>query len=119
MRDGRQIARGFPSGLRADVDVVVAALPEPQHVLSTRTQTLSVQGEAVELPGRVYNPELSDRAIAALSETQRLIAGCVYARHHDGYVRQAACESIVAAANRGLCRTSSSCSVNTSWRSPA
>ena len=71
-------------------------MPEPEQAVGARSQRLSVQGEDVEIPGRIYSPELSSDVVRSLSEVQRLIAACVYSRHHDGYVRQSSCAEILA-----------------------
>jgi hypothetical protein len=91
----KQIVRGFPVALRDDVDVVTAVLPEPTHVLEARAQRVSVQGEEVEIAARIYDPDPVGSAIERLNDVQRLIAACVYSRHHDGYVRQSACGAIL------------------------
>ena len=90
--------RDFPSALRDQVDVVAGIMPEPERVIGARAQRVSVQGEDVEIPDRIYSPELSSDVVRSLSEIQRLIAACVYSRHHDGYVRQSSCAAIVASA---------------------
>ena len=92
-----QIVSGFPVELRADAEAVAGILPEPQHVLGERAQRVTVQAQEIELPARIYNPELSDQTLRRLSPTQKLVAGCIYSRHNDGYVRQASCEALLPA----------------------
>lgn len=65
--------------------------------MTARAQRLVVQGEEIELPARIYNPELSSHVTGRLSPVQRLIAACAYSRHHDGYVRQASCAALLPA----------------------
>lgn len=49
----------------------------------------------ISFPYRIYNSEIARASQARLSPTQQLVAGCIYSRHHDGHVRQRACELIV------------------------
>lgn len=97
MSDIQQIVSGFPLEHRADAEAVAHVLPEPRHVLTARAQRVVVQGQEVELPARIYHPELSGHAMRRLSPIQRLIATCVYSRHNDGYVRQASCAAVLPA----------------------
>lgn len=98
VEDAKQIVRGFPVALRADAGAVASILPEPKHVLTARAQRLSVQGEEVEIAARIYNPEPSGSTVQRLSAAQRLIAACIYTRHHDGHVRESACAVLLPSA---------------------
>jgi hypothetical protein len=93
----------FPKRLRADAATVVAVMPRPpSRLLSAFLSTVdavtgrrfldlsdeftvTVAGEPVTIPQRIYNPE---QVGARLTETQALILHCLYSRHHDGFVRQ-------------------------------
>lgn len=97
MPNTQQIVAGFPRELRAEAEAVAGRLPEPRHVLTPRTQRVLVQGEDVELPARIYNPELHRDAMQVLTSVQRLVTACIYSRHHDGYVRQASCAALLPA----------------------
>ena len=95
VEDAEQTVRGFPTELRDDVNAVADVLPQPKHVMTAHAERVSVQGEAVEIPYRIYNPEPPAGAVKSLSELQRLIVACICSRHHDGYVRESACAAIV------------------------
>ena len=92
------VVRGFPAALRADVERVVDLLPQPWRCLGADAHRVVVQGEASEIPVRIYTPEPPDLAARRRSAVQRLIAGCVHSRNSDGYVRQAACARILPSA---------------------
>jgi hypothetical protein len=92
------IVSGFPTRVREDAQVLADALPDAQHVMTARAQPVLVEEEEVNIPGRIYNPELSARSIRSLSNLQRLIGACAYSRHHDGYVRESSCAAITASA---------------------
>lgn len=96
--DARVLLHGFPMELRQDVTAVADAVARPDFVMAARGERVSVQGEEVVIPYRVYNPELSGSAIGTMSDRQRLIAGCIYSRHCDGHLRERSCARIVASA---------------------
>jgi len=98
VKDASQLARGFPAVLYRDIEAVVAILPEPRHVHTARGQLVSVAGEDLELPSRIYNDPLPVDVIGDLGGVAELITGCVYSRHHDGYVRESACVTILSSA---------------------
>ena len=58
---------------------------------------LSLDGEPLHIPYRHYLPEPGHAAIATLSPTQRVALACIYTRHYNGYVREAALRTIVRA----------------------
>jgi len=93
-RDAPAIAAGFPAGLRQDAEAVARRLPASEHPAIGCFSAI-VDDEAVYIPYRIYNPELSGAELTALTPTQQLIARCVYTRHHDGHVRQRCCEQII------------------------
>jgi hypothetical protein len=45
-------------------------------------------GEDIRIPCRIYSSEPDGRSAGALSDAQRVILSCLYARHHDGFVRE-------------------------------
>jgi hypothetical protein len=51
--------------------------------------TLVASGQAIEVPYRIYNEQLSARDWDAATSVERTVLGCFYSRHHDGHVRQA------------------------------
>jgi hypothetical protein len=60
-------------------------MPAASHGL-IGTFTVTIDGEPVTIPDRVYNSE--PRHPERLTDLQRRILHCVYSRHHDGFVRQ-------------------------------
>jgi hypothetical protein len=91
--DTPSLAMGFPRALGDDV---AAVQPVIRGTIDLRGRVeATVSGEQVAFAHRLYNPEPSGERVAALTSTQRLIAHCVYSRHHDGHVRQRHCEQIV------------------------
>lgn len=94
----QEVVRGFPAALRADAETVVELLPRPWRCLGADAHRVVVQGEALEIPVRIYTPDPPILAARRRSVVQRLIAGCVDSRNSDGYVRQAACAHILPSA---------------------
>jgi hypothetical protein len=92
------LVEGFPGELHDDVRAVADVMDPPRHVMSAGGERVSVQGETVTIPYRIHNPELPDGSLRRLTERRRLIAGCVYSRHNDGHVREAACAQITESA---------------------
>jgi len=92
-RERAALAAAFPADLRADVITVVDAMP-PGQFAAAKPFTLSIDGEVVAIPERIYNAPLPDSAVERLSVSQQSIAHCLYSRHHSGYVRQASIERV-------------------------
>jgi len=76
----------FPARLKLDAAAVLAVLP-PTAYEPRGSFTVTIAGESVTIPERIYNSE--PRLARSLTEAQQLILNCVYSRHHDGFVRQA------------------------------
>ena len=85
--EGMWVVDTVPSPLRAD-GVVVGSLMPPSPLEPARPFVVSVDGEVLTIPYRIYGPELGADGVAALSETQRTLVHCLYTRHHDGRIRQ-------------------------------
>ncbi|MEU5875004.1 hypothetical protein AB0A73_26005 [Glycomyces sp. NPDC047369] len=77
----------FPARMSGNVQRVVSIIPGAQYP-PTGTFAVAVQGETVSIPYRIYSEELDPSLERALTGAQRVIARCLYSRHHDGYVRQ-------------------------------
>lgn len=60
-----------------------------------RSFAVRVEGEDVEIPYRIYNPEPPRRRTDALVGTRRDVLASLYTRHHDGHVRQRQLRRIV------------------------
>lgn len=88
-----QVTAGVADSLPA------AVLPPTGSVTASRARTwrgLIVDGEPVEIPYRIYNPE-PPRRVGGLSQTGELIAAAIYTRHHDGRIRQRHLGTLLAA----------------------
>ena len=78
-------------------------MPPPDYSLigsiersnSREWPAVTVSGESVTIPYRIYNPVV--REDAALSSEGRLALACLYSRHNDGRVRQGQVSRILAA----------------------
>jgi hypothetical protein len=76
----------FPRGLRAEAVSVAAALPHAPLEPAGQFD-VNVAGERLTIPYRIYQDSLPDQ-YESWSATQRLVADCLYTRHHDGWVRE-------------------------------
>jgi hypothetical protein len=92
--EGSWVMDAVPYAQRDD-GVVVGALMPPSPLKPAGPFVVSVEGEILTIPYRIYGPELSAGDLAALSETQRTVMHCLYTRHHDGRVRQRHLRSII------------------------
>lgn len=87
----------FPASLGPAVRAVETRLPPADHesqgfVHETnhgRLPAPSVGGEMLMIPARIYNPCPRD-GLRASGPVEATLLACIYSRHHDGYVRQAA-----------------------------
>jgi hypothetical protein len=77
----------FPARMGCDVRRVVEIVPDARYP-PTEPFDVAVQYETVSIPRRIYSGELDPALERSLTGTQRVIAHCLYSRHHDGYVRQ-------------------------------
>jgi len=77
----------FPASMSSSVRRVVSIVPGAQYP-PTGTFEVAVQDESVSIPYRIYSEELDPSLERSLTGAQRVIARCLYSRHHDGYVRQ-------------------------------
>ena len=91
------VAAAFPASVRQCVPAVLEILP-PTRLMPVSSFTVSVRGEPVTIPYRLYNDEPDSEVQQALSPDQRAILHCLYTRHHDGRIRhrhvERACESL-------------------------
>ena len=63
----------------------MAVMPTAAFRLA-RGFSVTIDGETVTIPDRIYNEEPRDST--ALTERQCDVLGCLYTRHNDGFVRQ-------------------------------
>jgi hypothetical protein len=90
--------QAFPAGLADDVRAVEAILPGPDRYRGTPERggfTVSVAGERVSIPQRVYNFEPGWFRRRRLTDRQRTVLACLYTRHHIGYVRERRLEQVI------------------------
>lgn len=79
----------FLTVLAADVNAVLKALPMPRTAPTRETiGAITLGGEPLQIPARIYCDEALSEIIASLTETQQRVLHCLYTRHHDGFVRQ-------------------------------
>jgi hypothetical protein len=74
------------------------SLPPAGSVTETHSRSwpgLTVDGEPVVIPYRIYNPELPRPG--GMNGTAELVAAALYTRHHDGRVRQRHLGTLLAA----------------------
>ena len=90
------LQRALPASRRHLLERIV--LPAPGHRTPLRSVNstdarrpcppLTVAGEVVEIPARMYYQEPDPKLVEALGPTERVGLACLYTRSHDGYVRQ-------------------------------
>jgi hypothetical protein len=79
------LAKAFPMKIQTDAYIAISALPENPYWFNTFT--LTVDGEVVSIPRRVYhNISLVQRK--GLDNVQRELIDCILTRHCDGFQRQ-------------------------------
>jgi hypothetical protein len=84
-----RVAGAFPATYAHDVAAVVAMLsPVNQAPTPHDIAAIALRGEAVRIPARIYFPEPSPEKFDLLTEREKLVARCLFTRHHDGVVRE-------------------------------
>jgi len=78
----------FPKRYEQDVRVVKACLPFSWTRLSSGSIEVKLEQEHIQIPMRVYVPEVAPERIEQLTLTQQTVLYCLYTRHHDGHVRE-------------------------------
>ncbi len=77
----------FPGRLVEAAETAIAGIPAALHPPS-RGFAVTIFGERVVIPYRIYNPEVWPKVETEPSSVEALISHCIYTRHHDGFVRQ-------------------------------
>jgi hypothetical protein len=86
------LKNAFPAFLRDDALEVISVLPQPS--LDTKTFSVSVGGETMSIPYRIYHdPALIDAT--HLTARQRELLNCLLTRHHNGFIRERHLPSIL------------------------
>ncbi|WP_410502211.1 hypothetical protein RIF24_00965 [Exiguobacterium acetylicum] len=78
----------FPKRYEQDVRVVKACLPFAWTRLAPGAIEVKLEQEPIQIPMRVYVPEVAPERIEQLTPIQQTILYCLYTRHHDGHVRE-------------------------------
>ena len=86
-RTKAELANAFPLAIRQDALVAISALSENRFSSRWQTFSLHLGHELLALPQRIYYvpPVLQTLRLNTL---QMEILGCLFTRHHDGFVRQ-------------------------------
>ena len=92
----------FPLALKDDAEAVAIRLTSTSGLVPPSTFTVTVAGESVSIPSRVYFDEVALRA--GYSALHLAILDCLQTRHHNGFVRERAVHRIL--------------DLNTSWSTP-
>jgi len=87
-RTTERILVAFPSRLAGYVRAVLQVIPKAEHEPTDDGIDVTVEGERVLIPYRVYFPEPPDKVVAKLQPLQRLLLAAMFTRHHDGFVRE-------------------------------
>ena len=96
-----RIVGAFPRSLTSDVEKVLDAIPVAKHAPSSDDIGLiTLEGESLNIPFRIYFPEPNQISLVLLTKLQRAILTCLYTRHHDGRVREKYLREIIGAEER-------------------
>lgn len=94
-----RIHAAFPISIATDVDIALGYVPEKlivgtSNLSSDDIEEISVFGELVHIPSRVYSIEpmsqLRGNDLACLP-----VLSCIYTRHHNGFIRQKYLQNII------------------------
>lgn len=88
------LTAAFPAALSADVTRALAVVQPHRLPPSTVHRCVSVDGERLTIPYRVYYDPPAPKSLAELSPIQRLVLNCLYSRHNDGWYRQENLEAL-------------------------
>jgi hypothetical protein len=84
-----RVMQAFPVACGPDVANVLSVLQRGSHLPSANDIGPVVVGpDSLRIPARIYLPEPDPVDLRVLTESQRLIAHCLFTRHHDGHVRE-------------------------------
>lgn len=92
---GPSLSDAFPVSARADAEIALRVLPEPELPARFDDPPVTLNGETVWIPSRIYNPEPADLVLEGLTPQRRLFVHCVLSRHSDGFVRQRHASAVV------------------------
>ena len=87
--DVTKVVSAFPQYLADEAARIAHLIPDGQFPPKEDTiGPITVGGNELRIPWRIYSPELSAASINGLKVRERLMMCCWYTRHHDGLVRQ-------------------------------
>ena len=79
-----KISNAFPKNIHKDVEQVIILLSNKKFdVHSEVNQEVIVNGEKLNIPGRIYFEDIGEEEESALSELQRVILNCLYLSNHN------------------------------------
>lgn len=82
------LTSAFPTQLIPDFSHLTSLLAGPSGFEISHSFVVTCDGETIKIPGRIYQPALSESQFSALRPMEQAIAACWLTRHHDGYVRE-------------------------------
>jgi hypothetical protein len=85
----QRLIRAFPSGVRGEAEHTASELATAGATLSPYSFEVVVNRDRVAIPERLYAD------VPALSERGGPIAACLMTRHHSGFIRQQALETVL------------------------
>lgn len=104
MLEPRTISRlrpAFPSSLAAEVDAALALVsPCPIEPSDDDIGPVLVAGEALHIPSRIFSPEPRIDAQDSVTETAKMVLGCLYTRHSGGRIREKHLRTIISSSEQ-------------------
>ena len=99
------LARAFPPNLEPSIAEALDRLPQADlpsngsisSAWSGDWPLIAVEGERVRIPQRIYHP-VPPKRLAPEGSKAGLAIDCLYTRHNDGFIRQAALRRVLTAA---------------------
>jgi len=90
------IEQAFPSKISEEVKFIFEKLSITTIHKTSTFFKVTVEGEELKIPYRIYYNETSLANLNDLTQVQQDIVNCIYSRHHDGFVRQKCISKIIA-----------------------
>jgi hypothetical protein len=88
MDEGLPLTSAFPAAIHDDVAILLSVMPSEPRPTPQAIGPITVFGEPLHIPARIYPLEMNEASLSALTRTQQRVLHCLYTRHHDGFVRQ-------------------------------
>jgi len=87
-KDIKIMLGAFPTELESDIESIFTLVKLKTELYTNSIFEVSVDGNTLIIPERIYYQNLDENELACLSTTQQQILDCFFTRHHNGYVRQ-------------------------------